>query len=73
MVLLGDEAKVKAHFSSFGDSVYLDARLVHSLRRTCHRLRNHFGRTRQNSLVTWVIWNFTCFSLEIVFILVQDR
>jgi hypothetical protein len=28
MVLLGDEAKVDAHFGPFGDSANLDARLV---------------------------------------------
>jgi hypothetical protein len=49
MVLLGDEAEVKAYFGLFGDSVYLDARLVHGLRRMCHRFRNRFKRTRRNS------------------------
>jgi hypothetical protein len=29
MVLLGDEAQVDARFSPFGDSINLDARLVH--------------------------------------------
>jgi hypothetical protein len=29
MVLLGDEAQVDARFALFGDSVKLDARLVH--------------------------------------------
>jgi hypothetical protein len=29
MVLLGDEAQVDAHFSLFGDTANLDARLVH--------------------------------------------
>jgi hypothetical protein len=46
MLLLRDEAQVDAHFIPFGDSANLDARLVHDLRRTFHRLRNHFGRTR---------------------------
>ena len=46
MVLLGDKAQVEAHFGPFGDSANLDARLVHALRRTYHRLRNRFGRTR---------------------------
>jgi hypothetical protein len=32
MVLLVDEAQVEAHFSPFGDSANLDARLVHGLR-----------------------------------------
>ena len=45
MVLLGDEAQLEACFSPFGDSANLDARSVHNLRRTYHRLRNHFGRT----------------------------
>ena len=46
---LGDEAQVKAHFGPVGDSDNLDARLVHGLRRTYHRIGNHFGRTRWNS------------------------
>jgi hypothetical protein len=40
MGLLGDEARVEARFGMFGDSATLDARLVHGLRRTYHRLRN---------------------------------
>jgi hypothetical protein len=43
MVLLGDEAYVEARF---GDSINLDARWVHALRRTYHRLRNSFGRSQ---------------------------
>jgi hypothetical protein len=46
MVLLFDEAQVDAHFGLFGDSANLDARLVHGLRRTYHRLANRFGRAR---------------------------
>ena len=61
MVLLGDEAQLQARFGPFGDSVNLDARSVHGLRRTYHRLGNHFGRTRWNSLVTWVMQNLTSF------------
>jgi len=45
MVLLGDEAQLEARFGLFGDSANLDARLVYGLRRTYHRLRNHFRRT----------------------------
>jgi hypothetical protein len=48
MVLLGDEAHVKAHFGMFGDSANLDARLVHGLRHTYHMLKNHFGCSRWN-------------------------
>jgi hypothetical protein len=46
MELLDDEAQVEVHFGPFGDSANLAARYVHSLRRTYHRLRNHFTRTR---------------------------
>ena len=49
MVLLGDEAKVKARFGPFGDSSNLDTIWVHGLCRTYHWLENHFGRTRWNS------------------------
>jgi hypothetical protein len=52
---LGDEAQVDAHFGLFGDSANLDARWVHGLRRTYHRLRNHFGRTRWISYVILVM------------------
>jgi hypothetical protein len=45
MELPGDEARVEARFGPFGDRYNLDARSVHSLRRTYVRLRNHFGRT----------------------------
>jgi len=48
MVLLGDEAHVEARFCPFGDSANLDARLVHGLLRTYHRLGNRFARTRWN-------------------------
>ena len=34
---------------------------------------NHFGRTRWNSVVTWVMQNLTSFRLETVLALVQDR
>jgi len=42
MVLLGDEAQLEDRFGPFGDSVNLDARTVHGLRRTYHRLGNCF-------------------------------
>ena len=45
MVLLGDEAQLESCFGPFGDSANLDARSVHDLRRTYHRLGNQFGRT----------------------------
>jgi hypothetical protein len=46
---------------------------VHSLRRTYHRLKNHFGRTRWYSKVTSVKWNLVSVRLEIVLILAQER
>ena len=46
---------------------------MHGLRQTYHRLVNCFRGTRWNSLVTWVNLNLTSFSLEIVFVSVQDR
>ena len=46
MVLLGDETQLEARFGLFGDSANLDARSVHGLRRTYHKLGNRFGRTR---------------------------
>jgi hypothetical protein len=73
MVLLGDMAQVDARFGLFRHSANLDARLVHSLRRTYHRLRNHFGRTRWIFSATLVIWNLISIHLEIVLVLVQYR
>jgi hypothetical protein len=45
MELLGDLGHVASRFYLFVDSSNLDTRLVQGLRRTYHRLRNHFGRT----------------------------
>jgi len=45
MVLVGDVGEVEARFSPFGDSVNLDARLVHSLHQMHHRLGNQFECT----------------------------
>ena len=49
MELLCDVGHVESHFGLFGDNVCVGAIKVHVLRRTYHRLRNHFGRT---------CWNF---------------
>ena len=49
MVLLGGEAELETRFDPFGDSANLDARSVHGLRRTYHRLGNRFGRASWNS------------------------
>jgi hypothetical protein len=70
---LDDEGQVEARFSPFGDSANLDARWMRGLRRMYHRLRNHFGCTRWNSYVTWVMWNLVSVRLETVLVSVQDR
>jgi hypothetical protein len=38
-----------------------------------HSLRNHYGRTRWNSKVTWVMWNLVLVHSETVSVSVQDR
>jgi hypothetical protein len=73
MELLGDEAQVKVRFGLFGDSANLDVDRCMVLRRMYHRLASHFGRTRWNSLVTWVLWNLVSICLETVLVSVQDR
>ena len=69
---LGDVGHVEPCFDPFGDSVSVGATYVHGLRRTYHRLGNHFGCTQWNSKVTWVMWNLVSIRLEIVLVLVQD-
>jgi hypothetical protein len=64
---------VDAHFGLFGDSANLDARLLHRLRRTYHRLGNRFGRARWYSKVTRLKWMLVLVCLEIALILTQDR
>jgi hypothetical protein len=64
---------VDARFVLFGDSASLDARLVHGLHRTYHRLRNQFGCTRCISYVTLVMWNLVLVHLETMVESVQDR
>jgi hypothetical protein len=71
--LLGNEGQVEARFGPFGDSATLDARLVHRLHQTYHRLENTIGGTRWNSEVTWVMWNLVSICFEIVLASVQDR
>ena len=73
MVLLGYEAQVEARFDLLGESANLDAREVHGLRRTYHRLSNHFRRTQWNSTVKWVMWNLVLVRLETVLLSVHDR
>jgi hypothetical protein len=45
----GDVGHVESYFGPFSDSADLDARYVHGLRRTYHRLTNCFGSTGWNS------------------------
>jgi hypothetical protein len=45
MILLGDEAQVESCFGPIGYGVSIGAREVHSLHKTYHSLRNHFGST----------------------------
>jgi hypothetical protein len=61
MDLLGDVGHVKPHFGLFGDYVSVGARYVQGLCRMYHRLRNHFGHTRWNSYMTWVMFNLVLF------------
>jgi hypothetical protein len=49
MELLGDMGLVESCFGTFGDGVSVGPRKVHGLRRTCHRVKIHFGHTRWNS------------------------
>ena len=73
MVLLGDEAQLEAHFGPFGDSANLDARSVHSLRQTYHRLGKSFW-THPMELLGHVGHVESCsVRLEMVLLLVQDR
>ena len=73
MVPLGDEAQVEACFGTFGDSANFDARLVHGLRRTYHRLGNHFGCNRWYSYMTWVKWKRVLVHFVIVLVSAQVR
>jgi hypothetical protein len=57
--------QAKDHISFFGDSVNLDARYVHGLRRAYHRFRNHFGCNRWYSYVAWAKWKLILQHLEI--------
>jgi hypothetical protein len=73
MVHLGDVAQLEARFGLFRDSANLDARSGHCLRRTYHRLRNHFRFTRWNFKLTWVMWSHVSVRLEMVLVSEQDR
>jgi hypothetical protein len=57
---------VEARVSPFGDTTNLYARQVHDLRRMYDRHRNHFGCTRWNTYVMWVMWKLVLVHLETV-------
>ena len=73
MVLLGEEAEMEAHFSRLEMMLILtrDGCTVGTERTIGSK--NHFGRTRRNSYVTWVMWNLVLVYLEAVLVSVQDR
>jgi hypothetical protein len=73
MEFLDDEAQVEARYGLFGDSANLDARYVIGLRRTYHRVRNHFRCTQWYSEVMWLKQKLISVYLELVLILTQDR
>jgi hypothetical protein len=70
--LISDMGRVESRFSPFRDSVSVSARQVHGLHRTYHKHRNHFGRTRWDSLVTRLKWKLGSVRLEIVLLLMHD-
>jgi hypothetical protein len=70
--LVSDMGRVESRFSPFGDGVSVSARQVHDSHRTYHRHRNRFGRTRWDSLVTWLKWKLGSVRLEIVLLLTHD-
>jgi hypothetical protein len=70
--LVSDMGRVESHFSPFGDSVSVSARQVHGVHRTYHRHRNRFGRTRWDSLVTWLKWKLGSVRLGIMLLLMHD-
>jgi hypothetical protein len=71
--LADEEAQVESHFGLFGDSANLDARYVHSLHGTYHRLRNRFRCTQWYFQVMRLKRKLILVRLEIVLILTQDR
>jgi hypothetical protein len=72
MEFLDDEDQVEACFGPFGDSANLRARYVIGLRRTYHRVRNHFRCTQWYSEVMRLKQKPISLFLEIVLILTQD-
>ena len=73
MVLLGDKDQVEARFGLFGDSANLDARSVHGLRRTYHRLKKLFWTHPMELLDDVDHVESRSVRLKMVLVLVQDR
>jgi galactitol-specific phosphotransferase system IIC component len=72
MEFLDDEAQVEARFGPFGDSANLDTRYMIGLRRTYHRVRNHFTCNQWYSEVMRLMQKLISVYLETVLILTQD-
>jgi hypothetical protein len=51
---------------------YYWCKIVHGLRQTYHKVRNHFGCTRWYSYLTRLKWKLVSVCLDIVLILTQD-
>jgi hypothetical protein len=73
MDLPSEIGHVESRFNPSGYSVIVSAKLVHGLRQTYYRLRNHFGRIRWTYSVILVMWNLVPIHLETVLVSVQDR
>ena len=73
MVLLGDEARLEAHFGHFRDSTNIDARSVHGFRPMYQRLRLLFWTHPMEVLGDVGHVESRSVRLETVLFLVQDR
>ena len=68
MVLLGEEAQVETHFEHV-EMMLILTRDGCTVGAECTiGSENHFGRTRWNSEVTWVMWNLISVHLETVLV-----
>jgi hypothetical protein len=57
MVLLGDDAQMEALFGLFGDRLILTQDRSTLCAECTIMLGKHFGHTRWNTSVMWVMWN----------------
>jgi hypothetical protein len=72
MELQSGVCHVETHYSLFGRSVSVGAKLVHGFRQTYYCLINFFGRTRWYSWVRRLKWKLISIHLEIVLILTHE-